>query len=95
MALVGGKRRQKKKKRMTKNKNKTPTNNNKKKLHSLMRFSFCLWGCRQTLNARMNPLIQVTMSGMATALAMHSCVNELARDSTVERKPQHRKLPEM
>lgn len=73
MALVGGKRRQKK------NKNKKTHDNKikqhpliRKKLHSLMRFSSCLWGCQQTLNARMNPLIQVTMSGMATALAMHS-----------------------
>lgn len=94
MALVGGKRRQKKK-RMTKKKNKkkTPVITTKNAfIDEVFILSVVM---SANLNARMNPLIQVTMSGMARALAMHSCVNELARDSTVEWKPQHRKLPEM
>lgn len=93
MALVGGKRRQKKETHDKKKQKKHPVITTKNAfIDEVFILSVVM---SANLNARMNPLIQITMSGMATALAMHSCVNELARDSTVEWKPQHRKLPEM
>lgn len=92
MALVGGKRRQKKK-RMTK----------QIKQHPLIRKQIAFTdevfipsvGMSANFKCKNEPTHSGhnVRNGHSTGNAF--CVNELARDSTVEWKPQHRKLPDM